>query len=263
MVFKNVSVKNTAKGLSVKIVVVIPARYGSSRFEAKVLANKTGKYLVQHSYERALLAGGVTGVIVATDDNRVLQACKYFGAPCVMTSVAHQSGTDRIAEAVKNTPADIVVNLQADEPEIDPANIEKVAGLLVRDADADMATLIAPFESAEQVANPNIVKCVTDTRGRALYFSRSPVPYNRQAGGVGDFVKGYWRHLGIYAYRKRFLMKFTELAPSFLETTEKLEQLRALENGYTILTAKVDRVWDGVDTPEQYNEFVKRYLNKK
>ncbi len=240
------------------IVVVIPARYGSSRFEAKVLANKTGKYLVQHSYERALCAKGISEVIIAADDERVMQACRSFGARCVMTSVDHQSGTDRIAEAVEKVSCDIIVNLQADEPEIDPAHIEKVAGLLVNNPNAAMATLIAPFETPEQIANPNIVKCVTDSSGRALYFSRSPIPYNRQAQGVGD-VKGYWRHLGIYAYRKSFLKAFTSLKPSFLETTEKLEQLRALENGYTILTGSVERVWDGVDTPEQYEAFVTRY----
>jgi 3-deoxy-manno-octulosonate cytidylyltransferase (CMP-KDO synthetase) len=244
------------------MVVVIPARYGASRFEGKVLAKKSGKFLVQHTYERALLAKGIHQVLIAADDDRVVQACKLFGAACVMTSIAHQSGTDRIAEAVKDISADIVVNLQADEPEIDPANIEKVAALLADNPDADMATLIAPFETAEQVVNPNIVKCVIDNCGRALYFSRSPIPYNRQAGGIGS-AKDYWRHLGIYAYRKSFLVKFTQLPPGFLETTEKLEQLRALENGFTILTAKVDRVWDGVDTPEQYEAFVKRYNNEK
>jgi len=239
------------------MVVVIPARYGSSRFEGKVLAKKSGKFLVQHTYERALLAKGIHQVLIAADDDRIMQACQSFGAACVMTSVSHQSGTDRIAEAVRDVQADIIVNLQADEPEIDPANIEKVAALLANNPDADMATLIAPFETVEQVANPNIVKCVIDTRGRALYFSRSPVPYNRQAGGIG-LASDYWRHLGIYGYRRDFLMKFTQLPDSFLETTEKLEQLRALENGFTILTANVDRVWDGVDTPEQYEAFVKR-----
>lgn len=243
-------------------VVVIPARYGSSRLEGKVLAKKSGKFLVQHTYERALLAHGINQVLIAADDDRVMEACKSFGAACVMTSVEHQSGTDRIAEAAKNVEADIIVNLQADEPEIDPANIEKVALLLANNPDADMGTLIAPFETPEQIANPNIVKCVADDRGKALYFSRSPIPYNRQAGGIGS-VLGYWRHLGIYAYRRSFLMKFTQLSPSFLEMTEKLEQLRALENGFTILTAKVNRVWDGVDTPEQYEAFVKRYHTEK
>jgi 3-deoxy-manno-octulosonate cytidylyltransferase (CMP-KDO synthetase) len=246
----------------VNTVVVIPARYGSSRFEGKVLAKKSGQFLVQHTYERALLAKGISQVLIAADDDRVMEACKSFGAPCVMTSMDHQSGTDRIAEAVRDIQADIIVNLQADEPEIDSANIEKVAALLSNNSDADMGTLIAPFETAEQVANPNIVKCVADDCGKALYFSRSPIPYNRQAGGVGS-VLGYWRHLGIYAYRRSFLMKFTQLSPSFLEMTEKLEQLRALENGFTILTAKVDRVWDGVDTPEQYEAFVRRYDTEK
>ncbi len=239
------------------VVVVIPARYGSSRFEGKVLAKETGKFLVQHTYERALGIKMVGKVLVATDDVRVMQACGQFGAPCVMTSVQHQSGTDRIAEAVQDIKADIVVNLQADEPEIDPANIEKVAELLVKNKNADMATIIAPFQTAEQIANPNIVKCVVDKNGRALYFSRSAIPYDRQAVGIGS-AQGYWRHLGIYAYRKSFLMKFTKLSPSFLETTEKLEQLRALENGYTILTGTVEKVWDGIDTPEQYRQFVNR-----
>jgi 3-deoxy-manno-octulosonate cytidylyltransferase (CMP-KDO synthetase) len=246
----------------VNTVVVIPARYGSSRLEGKVLAKKSGKFLVQHTCERALLAKGISQVLIAADDDRVMQACKSFGAACIMTSVAHQSGTDRIAEAVKDISADIIVNLQADEPEIDPANIEKVAALLANNPDADMATLIAPFEVAEQVANPNIVKCVIDTRGRALYFSRSPIPYNRSTGGIGS-AKDYWRHLGIYAYRRDFLMKFTQLPPGFLETMEKLEQLRALENGFTILTAKVERAWDGVDTPEQYEAFVNRDATEK
>ncbi len=238
-------------------IVVIPARYGSSRFAGKVLAKDTGKYLVQHTYERALCAASVDTVLVATDDERVLKACGEFGAACVMTSVEHQSGTDRIAEAVSDLDADIVVNLQADEPDIDPGYIDRVAGLLADRPDASMATLLAPFDNAADVANPNIVKCITDMNGRAIYFSRSPVPYDRTAGGVGA-VEQYRRHLGIYAYRKDFLMTFTTLPPSVLEQTEKLEQLRAIENGYTILTATVEKAWDGVDTEEQYAAFIER-----
>ncbi|MCI0499717.1 MAG: 3-deoxy-manno-octulosonate cytidylyltransferase [Planctomycetales bacterium] len=240
-----------------KIIVVIPARYGSNRFEGKVLAQKTGKYLVQHTYERAVCAKTVNQALIAADDRRVLDACRSFGAPCVMTSVEHQSGTDRIAEAVANLDVDIIVNLQADEPEIDPAYIDRVAGLLIDNPKASMATLLAPFETADDVANPNIVKCVTDRAGRAIYFSRSVIPYDRQAGGIGA-VENYLRHLGIYAYRKDFLMTFTSLAPGFLEQREKLEQLRAIENSYTILTARVEKAWDGVDTEEQYHAFVKR-----
>ena len=186
-----------------------------------------------------------------------MAACKEFGAPCVMTSIAHQSGTDRIAEAVAEQDVDIIVNLQADEPEIDPAYIDRVAALLVDNPDADMATLLAPMESADDIANPNIVKCITDKNGRAIYFSRSVIPYDRAAAGVGD-AANYKRHLGIYAYRKSFLMQYTTLAPSFLEQTEKLEQLRVIENGFTILTAMVEAAWDGVDTQEQYQAFVQR-----
>ena len=240
-----------------KICVVIPARYGSSRFPGKVLAKDTGKYLVQHTYEQALCARNVNQALIATDDEQVKDACAEFGGVCVMTSIDHQSGTDRIAEVAADIDADIVVNLQADEPEINPAYIEQVAGLLVDNPDASMATLLAPFDHAEDVANPNIVKCITDTQGRAIYFSRSVMPYDRGADGVGA-VSHYKRHLGIYAYRKDFLMKITTLEPSFLEQTEKLEQLRAIENGYKILTGMVEKAWDGVDTKEQYQAFVER-----
>ena len=240
-----------------KICVVIPARYGSSRFPAKVLAKETGKYLVQHTYEQALCAESVQEALIATDDQCVMDACVEFGGACVMTSADHQSGTDRIAEAVANMDVDIIVNLQADEPEIDPNYIDQVARLLVDNPDAVMATLLAPFDNAEDVDNPNIVKCITDVDGKAIYFSRSVIPYDRQSAGVGD-TSIYKRHLGIYAYRKDFLMTFTSLKPSFLEQTEKLEQLRAIENGYTILTGMVEKAWDGVDTQEQYQAFVER-----
>jgi 3-deoxy-manno-octulosonate cytidylyltransferase (CMP-KDO synthetase) len=246
----------------VKVIVVIPARYGSSRMAGKVLAKETGKYLVQHTYERAMSARGVQRVLIATDDSRVQQACREFNAPCVMTSVNHQSGTDRIAEAVAKEEADIIVNLQADEPEIDSSYIELVADLLIQHPQADMATLLAPFETPEEVINPNIVKCVAAQNGKALYFSRSVIPYDRAAGGAGR-VNTYRRHLGIYAYRKPFLMTFTSLGPSPLEQQEKLEQLRALENGFEIWIALVKKAWDGVDTEDQYKAFVKRCSNKK
>lgn len=227
----------------------------------KVLAKETGKYLVQHTYERAMTAKGISRVLIATDDSRVQHACKEFNAPCVMTSPEHQSGTDRIAEAVSELDADIVVNLQADEPEIDTGYIELLAGLLAEHPGADMATLLAPFEKMEDVLNPNVVKCVTALDQRALYFSRCAVPYDRGSCGVGD-AGMYKRHLGIYAYRRAFLMTFTKLGPSPLEQREKLEQLRALENGYTIQTALVARAWDGVDTQEQYKAFVERYRKR-
>jgi len=241
----------------VKVLVVIPARYGSTRFPAKVVARDTGKFLVQHTYERALSAKSVQDVLIATDDDRVMQACESFDGRCIMTSADHQSGTDRIAEAVANVDADIIVNLQADEPEIDPANIDFLIDLLDGDKDASMATLLAGFDNAEQVADPNVVKCTTDQNGRAIYFSRSPIPYDRDNGGVGDY-KTYLRHLGIYAYRKDFLMQITKLPQTPLELTEKLEQLRVIENGHSIITGKVPQSWTGIDTPEQYADFVKR-----
>ncbi|UCG59312.1 MAG: 3-deoxy-manno-octulosonate cytidylyltransferase [Phycisphaerales bacterium] len=241
----------------VKVVVCIPARYGSTRFAAKVLAKDTGKYLIQHTYERACLAKLPERVIIATDHEKVVSAAESFGAECVLTSPEHKSGTDRIAEAVADLEVDIVVNLQADEPEIDPANIDRVAQLLIDSPDYPMATLGADFESQGQVADPNIVKVITDSKGKAIYFSRAPIPYDREESGIGP-VAQYQRHLGIYAYRKEFLLKITSLPQTPLEKIEKLEQLRAIENGYPILVAKVKHTCDGIDTEQQYAEFVER-----
>ena len=284
-----------------KIIAVIPARYSSTRLAGKVLLKDTGKFLIQHTYEQASKAKLPDRVIIAADDEKIVAATKSFGAECILTSVNHQSGTDRIAEVVQkiadsgqrtadsknlNAPHstlyadDIIVNVQGDEPEIDPANIDKVAKLLVDNPDYPMATLVAPFEKAEDVKNPNIVKVIladsvqrtadnknlnalrsTLNANLAIYFSRSPIPYDRQSGGIGD-VSLYLRHIGIYAYRRDFLLKITTLPQSPLEKTEKLEQLRAIENGYGILVGKIGHTCDGIDTPEQYAEFVKRYKNR-
>jgi 3-deoxy-manno-octulosonate cytidylyltransferase (CMP-KDO synthetase) len=276
--------------MRVRIVVCIPAHYASKRFVGKVLAKDTGKFLIQHTYEQACLAKSPEKVIIAADDQRIIDAAKTFGAQCLMTSPEHESGTDRIAEAVADMNADIVVNLQADEPEIDPANIDYAAKLLIENPDYPMATLAANFQSAEQISDPNIVKVVvtwirgqgsgiggrgldgqrvtgderratSDELGRAIYFSRTPIPYDREKAGLGD-VGQYLRHVGIYAYRKEFLLKFTSLLQKPLEKIEKLEQLRAIENGFPILVGKVKHTCDGIDTPEQYAEFVKRYKKK-
>ena len=256
-----------------RILACIPARYDSTRFPGKVLAKDTGKFLIQHTYERACLAKLLEKVIIATDDEKVVVAAQAFGAECVLTAVEHKSGTDRIAEAVADMEVDIVVNLQADEPEIDPENIDYLARLLIENPDYPMATLAAPFENAEQVADPNIVKVVlaprvrgtrdegratNDELGRAIYFSRCPIPYDRDENGIGE-VGHYLRHIGIYAYRKDFLLKITALPQTPLEKTEKLEQLRAIENGFAILVGKIKHTCDGIDTPEQYAEFVRRY----
>ena len=244
-----------------KVLVVIPARYESIRFPGKVLASKTGKYLIQHTFERACLAGLPQKVLIATDSEKVLDACKRFGAPCVLTSAEHQSGTDRIAEAVAGIDVDVIVNVQGDEPEIEPQNIDLLAKLLLDNPQAQMATLVADFENKQQIADPNIVKAIVDKDGYAIYFSRSVIPFSRTDGGTGP-VDNYLRHLGIYAYRKHFLEKITSLPQTTLEKIEKLEQLRVVESGYKILTAKVKHTFDGVDTVEQYEEFVRRYNNR-
>ena len=266
-----------------KIIAVIPARYSSTRLAGKVLAKDTGKFLIQHTYERVCMAKLPQKVIIAADDEKIVAAAESFGAEAVLTSIEHQSGTDRIAEAVANIDADIVVNVQADEPEINPEHIDKVAKLLLETQNSNlktqnfgMATLVAPFENAADVANPNIVKVVVTQNGerspkdslqrtqnmpeRAIYFSRSIIPYDREKSGIGD-LKQYLRHIGIYAYRKEFLLKITSLPQTPLEKIEKLDQLRAIENGYGILVGKVEHTTDGIDTPEQYVEFVK--IHKK
>ena len=250
--------KITAWKVIVEVIAVIPARYDSTRFPGKVLASDTGKYLVQHTFERACAAKTVNQVLIAADDERVIKACKTFTDKCVMTSAKHQSGTDRIAEAVADTKAAIVINLQADEPEIDPYCIDHLVTLLKDAPDAQMATLVAPFENIDQIDDPNVVKAIVDHRGRAIYFSRSPIPYDRDAAGTGP-IKKYLRHIGIYAYRKDFLMKITQTPQTPLEICEKLEQLRVLESGYSIIAGKVEHAWAGIDTPQQYADFVKRY----
>jgi len=267
----------------VKIVVCIPARYASTRFPAKVLARDTGKYLIQHTWEQARKARLPERVVIAADDEKIVRAAKEFGAECVLTSPKHNSGTDRIAEAVGRSDADIVVNVQGDEPRIDPDHIDYLAQLMLDHPDASMATLAAPFATREQIADPNVVKvvvsscvvrdasCVPDgltqdarrtthnAPSRAIYFSRSVIPYDRDHTGVGD-AGSYLRHIGIYAYRRAFLMEITSLPQTPLEKLEKLEQLRALENGYTILVGRVEHTCEGIDTPEQYAAFAKRYL---
>ncbi len=244
-----------------KIVACIPARYGSTRFAGKVLARDTGKFLIQHTYERACLAKLPEKVIIAADDEKIAAAAKTFGAECILTSAEHKSGTDRIAEAVKDMDVEIVVNLQADEPEIDPESIDYLAELLVKNPDYQMATLAADFQNPEQIANPDIVKVIIDSNDCAIYFSRAPIPYDREKSGVGK-LQQYLRHIGIYAYRKQFLLKITALPQTKLEKIEKLEQLRAIENGFSILVGKVKHTCDGIDTPQQYANFAKRYKGK-
>lgn len=223
--------------------VVIPARYASVRLPGKALRVIAGKPMVQWVYERAS-AAGASEVLIATDDARIAGAARGFGAQAVMTAAQHASGTDRIAEVARTRGwpgEDIVVNLQGDEPLMPAALIGQVAALLGADPAADLATLAAPVGSVAELLDANVVKVVTDARGRALYFSRAPIPWNR-AGAAADLASqtdagGALRHIGIYAYRVAALLRLAALAPSELEMRERLEQLRALENGLAIRVA--------------------------
>lgn len=241
------------------IAIVIPARYASSRLPGKPLLRETGKYLIQHVYERASQARCAREVLVATDDPRIADAVRGFGGRAVLTRVDHASGTDRIAEAAAQLSADIIVNLQGDEPQFEPNALDLLADLLVGDTQADMATLAVPIADRETYLNPNAVKVVCDERGRALYFSRSPIPFVRDADP--DFTARPARfllHLGVYAYRREFLLRLAATPPHPLEQLEKLEQLRVLGTGGSIRVGLVDVAHKGVDTPADYAEFVRR-----
>jgi 3-deoxy-manno-octulosonate cytidylyltransferase (CMP-KDO synthetase) len=236
--------------------VVIPARLGSTRFPAKILASTTGRPLVQHVVDQALKCRLVHQVIVAADSSKIADVLHAYHTRVVLTSPDHQSGTDRIAEVARSLDDDIIVNVQGDEPEIEPEVIDGLISLLEQTPSADMATAMTPFPTTQDPANPNLVKCVTALNGRAIYFSRSPIPFHREANNHDR--PAYYLHLGIYAYRRQFLLQFASWAPTPLEQTEKLEQLRVLEHGHQIQTLKVHRATHGIDTPEQYEEFVKR-----
>jgi 3-deoxy-manno-octulosonate cytidylyltransferase (CMP-KDO synthetase) len=244
-----------------KTAIIIPARYASSRLPAKPLLCETGKYLIQHVYERACESSAEIA-IVATDDRRIFDAVQSFGGQVAMTRDDHPSGTDRVAEVAAKLDADIIVNLQGDEPMIEPATLDLVANLLDDDRDAVMATLAVPITTNEQWRDPNCVKVVCDSRGRALYFSRSPIPFVRD--GEPDFTSGrFLQHLGLYAYRRDFLLKLAQLPPEPLEVTEKLEQLRVLALGYRILVGVVPHAHRGVDTPADYQRFVEHFRRKR
>jgi 3-deoxy-manno-octulosonate cytidylyltransferase (CMP-KDO synthetase) len=238
-------------------VVVIPARFGSTRFPAKILASETGRPLVQHVVDRARKCRKVRDVLVATDDQRIVDALRPFETRCVMTSPAHPSGTDRIAEVAAGLTDDIVVNVQGDEPEIEPETIDALVERLTVHRDTDMATAATPFGVDADVENPNLVKVVFGPDGRAIYFSRSPIPFRRDPHFPRNAA--YYLHLGLYAYRRDFLLKFAAWPPTPLEQTEKLEQLRALEHGCSMYVHVVQRATHGVDTKEQYDDFVARY----
>lgn len=233
-----------------KTAIIIPARYGSSRLEGKPLIEVEGKPVIQWVYEKAQMTKLADIIIVATDDERIFNAVKAFGGNVEMTSVEHKCGSDRIKEVVVRHPEiSYIVNLQGDEPLIKPESIDEVARNVKDDATADISTLIRKI-TPEEAENPNLVKCVVDNNGFALYFSRSKIPFERNEG-KSDF----YGHLGIYGYKRDALIKMTELPQSSYEQSESLEQLRALQNGMKIKTSVVDFVPIGIDTAEDLQKF--------
>lgn len=238
-----------------QFTVIIPARYGSTRFPGKPLADLQGRPMLQHVYERAT-ESGAADVIIATDDARIAEVARGFGARVCMTRSDHPSGTDRLAEVADreglHDPA-IVVNLQGDEPLMPPALLKQTADALALRPDCDIATLATPIYSREEVFNPNVVKVVRDRDGHALYFSRAPIPWDREhfADPASPLAAGYLRHLGIYGYRVSFLRRYPMLSEVEMERAEALEQLRALWHGSRIFVDIAGSVpGPGVDTPE-------------
>jgi len=252
-----------------KAIVIIPARYASTRFQGKPLALLQGKPMIQWTYESAQKATTIDAVMVATDDGRIFTAVKGFGGHAVMTSPDHCSGTDRLAEAARNMDCDIVVNVQGDEPLIRPEQIDQLVEGLRDDPKADMATLMTKIRDREELVSPHVVKVVTDQDGFALYFSRSPLPYLREEWHDLTSIKNnhiqdtcFFKHIGIYGYRRPFLLTFSSLQPTPLEKSEELEQLRALEHGYRIKVMVTEYDSQHVDTEEDLKK-VEEILRKE
>jgi 3-deoxy-manno-octulosonate cytidylyltransferase (CMP-KDO synthetase) len=241
--------------------IIIPARLGSVRFPQKVLADRTGKPLIQHVYERAAAARSAARVVIATDSIRVAEAARRFSAEAILTSPDHPNGTSRLAEAARTlnlSPDELVVNVQGDEPELEPALIDAAVAAL-QTCPAPMSTAAVPFGPGEDPANPNMVKVVLRDDGHALYFSRALIPFPRDTTPAAA-PRPPLKHIGLYVYRRPFLDIYAALPPSPLEQTEQLEQLRVLARGHSIAVATLNiPTHSGIDTLEQYDAFVARY----
>jgi len=245
--------------MSSDAVVIIPARLASQRFAGKILAKETGKYLIQHVYEQASAAELIDRVIIAADDPKTVQAAESFGAQVKLTDPALPTGTDRVAAVARQLDAQIIINVQGDEPQIDPGCIDQLVRMLIEDREVPMATLAVPFGQNDDPCDPNAVKVVRAQDGTALYFSRSLMPYPRDSAGKVADATDYMLHLGIYGYRRQFLLQLTQLSPVKLEQTERLEQLRALWYGYRIKVGVTEHRSRGIDTQEDYQAFVEHY----
>jgi 3-deoxy-manno-octulosonate cytidylyltransferase (CMP-KDO synthetase) len=226
---------------------IIPARYGSTRFEGKVIQDLCGKPVIQHVYERAKKARLLDDLIIAADDDRIVEKVKEFGGKVVFTSKDHSTGTDRLTEVVNQIDVRIVVNIQGDEPLISPLVIDDLVRVMQTDSRIALATVVKKSYSAEEFKSPDVVKAILNDQNEALYFSRSPIPTLLKPSPNGDY---FYKHIGIYAYSKDFLFTFKNLPASYLENSERLEQLRALEHGYRIKVIETKFETVGVDTPE-------------
>jgi 3-deoxy-manno-octulosonate cytidylyltransferase (CMP-KDO synthetase) len=230
-----------------KVVVVIPARYGSTRLPGKPLVSLAGKPMIQRVYERAKLAKQVNAVIVATDDERIVKAVKSFGGEARMTRSDHRTGTERVAEVAAHVDGDIFVNVQGDEPLLDPAAVDTAVSSLLEEPVAAISTVATPIKTAGDIMDPNVVKTVLDFDGNALYFSRAPIPWVRDTKAAA--APHHWKHVGLYAFRREALLEFPTLPPGELEAVEQLEQLRWLENGFRIRGVETDYDAISVDVP--------------
>lgn len=242
-----------------RVIVVIPSRYASTRLPGKPLVPLAGKPMVQHVYERAKQAQTVHRVIVATDDQRIVDAVTAFGGEARMTRSDHRTGTERIAEVAVHEPGDVFVNVQGDEPLIDPAAIDTAVGALLEEPQAQIATVATPIRHAGDIMDPNVVKTVLDFDGNALYFSRAPIPWIRDT--QQKLHVKYWKHLGLYVFQREALLEYSTLPQGELEKIEQLEQLRWLENGWKIRVAEVVHDAVSVDIPEDVGR-VERLMQK-
>lgn len=250
--------------LSLKSLIVIPARLDSTRLPGKMLLADTGKPLIQHTWESASESNKASQIIVATDDDTIFQAVGKFGGQVEMTDASHRSGTDRVAEvAQRHSEFEIVVNVQGDEPEIPGQAIDAAISILEDHPDAVMSTLATPIRTKKSLDDPACVKVIVDSQGRAIYFSRSPIPHPRNFDEslLHKSPPVFLQHVGLYAYRRDFLLKIADLAPCDAETTESLEQLRVLHAGYSIQVAMIDSPIFGIDTPDDYLQFVRSTSN--
>lgn len=236
------------------VIAIIPTRMGSTRFPGKAIARDTGTPLILHVVEAVKQAKTVTRIIVASEDVAIEAVCDGARVEHIMTRAGHPNGSSRIAEAATGLEADVILNVQGDEPEIEASTIDAVVRTLLSDPAAQVATASAPFQNHDDPADPNLVKVVTDSAGHAIYFSRSAIPADRDGVGVAR-----QRHVGIYAYRPAMLFEYAALTPTPLEQAEQLEQLRLIEHGFTIAVAQVSGCHPGIDTPEQYADFVCRF----